>query len=132
MANAVLTRQSTSDPKKSHKIAVRIVDAGGKIIRGAEISLFLDDEFSGALVLGDGPGSFDIQGDVNRIRLRAEVGELNQEAMMDPRDNAYQFQFQSAPTNFVAAQPGARCPSGEVNKPCIVCDVGGTRVRICI
>jgi hypothetical protein len=90
--------KSISEPK-GRKIAVRVVDAGGTNIRDALISLFLDDVFGGALALGDGPGTFDIEGEVQRVQLTAEVGDLTQEAYISSQENAYQFQFQSTPMN---------------------------------
>jgi len=131
LSRAATAMKSISEPK-GRKIAVRVVDSDGKNIRGALISMFLDQVFGGSLTLGDGPGSFDIEGEVQRVKLTAEVVDLTQEAYISSRENAYQFQFQSIPMNFVAAQPGARCPDGTVGNPCVVCSVGGTQVRICV
>jgi hypothetical protein len=132
MSYAPSPMQSSGEPEK-REIFVTVVDSDGKRIPGAKISVTVDDIPSGSLALGEGPGSFEIDSVFARVSLKAEAGGVAIETQLGSSENAHQFRF---PTSFradyVSTPPEARCPDGTVGNPCVVCNVAGTRVRICV
>jgi hypothetical protein len=123
--------QSTQPPERV--IVVTAVDANGQSAIGADVTMFINGKLGGELVMGDRPATFEISDPGANVILNAKFAGQFLSAVLGQEVHAHRFQFNTlAPQGFVAATPVARCPDATTGAPCIVCEVSGTRVRICV
>jgi hypothetical protein len=114
-------------------IVVTAVDGNGATAVGANLSILLDGQTGGALVLGNRPATLEVGNAAAQVVVRAEYTGMRLEADLGQDVHSYRFQFPIvAPPRFVPPTAVAQCPDKTTGAPCVICDIAGTKVRICV
>ena len=67
------------------------------------------------------------------VELEARLEGHVLQKILGPRENDVIFRFPiAARRGFTATPAEAKCPDGTTGNPCVECDLGTTKIRICV
>lgn len=125
------TSQSASAALPTRQVAVAVLDREGRFIAGAGIAFLINGTAAGEISLSEGRASISLQDPSAALEVVATVNGNAQSVVVGQSDTAVDFVFAGLFGGRSVPTPEAKCWNGATGRPCVVCPIAGSSVRIC-
>jgi hypothetical protein len=124
---------ASGEAERIRVIKIGAVDTQGLSVDGYAVEIFIADRPVGAFVGGrDHRATVEVNESVGTITLVGSYGDQRIILPVPRGTNEQRFVFARAKGVAAPARAEARCPDGSTGTPCVICQVGPLRVRICV
>lgn len=126
-----LDYQSLSAATPAREVGVTVFDSEGRLIGGTSISFVVNGTAVGDVPASEGKATIALFDPLVSLEVIAAVDGQVQRTLVNPSDTTVHFKFAGLRGGGAVPTPEAKCWNGTTGRPCVVCPIGGSFVRIC-